>query len=192
LRAGLVLSALALALLLGEFLYFRAVYARARVEPPAGCDLVLVYSGSGDLEKGVQWALQGRSALFYSGDDKNLGERWRSIPPALPHWWDPKARTTDQNARYSAPFIRQRGFRRVALLTRWDHIPRALFLTRLYLWGAGVELTPCVNTPVPPDWWRRPAVCRQLVQFWGSLGRIVLDAGGVEDWPPPQWWLGRY
>jgi len=99
---------------------------------------------------------------------------------------DPRALTTDQNARYAALFIRQGGYKRVALVCAWHHEPRALFLTRLYLLGSGVRVEPYPNEPSPAFYWARELFWLQWVKLWGSLARVALEWVGVRDWPAPQ------
>ena len=46
---------------------------------------------------------------------------------------DHYARTTDQNARNAVRFLEKGNYQRALLVTNWYHMPRDLFLTRLYL-----------------------------------------------------------
>jgi uncharacterized SAM-binding protein YcdF (DUF218 family) len=118
-------------LFLGEVLFFNAVYEKAVADPPVGYDLVLMYCGSGKADRAVELGLRGKAPVFVSGDSHEVPGNRKELSASLPYWVDSRPQTTDQNARDSAPFIRERGFRRVLLLTRWDHCPRALFLTEL-------------------------------------------------------------
>ncbi len=97
--------------------------------------------------------------------------------------YDPTARTTDQNARNSAAFIRKGGYKRVALVCSWDHGPRALFLARLYLLGSGVQINLYPDEPVPNRYWMTRDFWIQMFRFWGSLGRVGLHLFGIDDWP---------
>ena len=185
--AFLALLAAFMLALAGEFLYFNRVYGLVRTAPAPGYDLVVMYGGMEPARKGVDWALSGRTPLFISGDSRGILRGLPPMPSSTPLWLDPTPRTTDQNARMTAPFIRQRGYKRILLLTEWFHMPRALFLSKLYLAGSGVTLIPCAGEPVPDHWWTRPEAQKQLLKFWGSLGRVFLHQVGVDDWPKPQW-----
>ncbi len=183
---GIILF-LVFAVFLVEALYYFRVYSEIVARPEKGYDLVLFYGGAGSVDQAVKLAMEGPTALFISGDESEAREALREVPKDLLVVSDPRALTTDQNARYSAPFIRQKGCRRVLLVTGWDHLPRALFLTRFYLMGSGVTVIPCANSPAPKDWWRYPETRVQLFKFWGSLGRIILHEIGINDWPTPEW-----
>ncbi len=185
---GMIL-ALVFAAFMAELLYFSGVYSELMVPPSKDYDLVLLYTGTSNRKEGIDLALAGHTPLFESGAiefGQNLFET-QKIMGTLPFIDDPRAQTTDQNARYTAPFIREKGYHRVLLLTGWDHLPRALFLTRFYLMGSGVTVIPYANHPPPKDWWRHSRAWIQLFKFWGSLGRIVLHEVGIDNWPPPEW-----
>ena len=151
-------------------------------------DLVLYYTGTTNIHRAMDMALAGPAPLFISGavsqqDLWEIQKRMQNLPISD----DPRALTTDQNARDSAPYIRQKGYRRVLLVCSWDHLPRALFLTRFYLMCSGVSIVPYSSRPVPHGWWHTRRAWIQLFKFWGSLGRIALHEVGIDSWPPPQW-----
>ncbi len=173
----------------GEILYCFFIFSEIEAQPKEGYDLVLMYTGTSDLKKTVNLALSGRTPLFVSGagESELAISKAQTIMGNFSVIYDPRALTTDQNARYTAPFIRKKGWQRVLLVTGWDHLPRALFLTRFYLIGSGVTVIPCANGPAPKDWWRYQQAWVQLFKFWGSLGRIVLHEVGIDNWPPPEW-----
>ena len=91
--------------------------------------------------------------------------------------------TTDQNARRAANFIIAGGYKVIVLDVDWFHVPRALFLTRLYLLGSGVKVIPCSKTGLPTHWWTKRLFLNELYKFWGSMGRVVLAFFGKETGP---------
>ncbi len=174
-------------LVLAEAAYYAAVYGGSSILPPQA-DLVLVYSGDNSRTVFVpQWALRERDSHFlFSGWDYSFNSLRKNLKldPARMKV-EGRARTTDQNARYCAPIIREDGARSVVLALPWYHLPRALFLTRYYLWGKGITVTPYATTPLPSGWFLKPRFWEEMVKFWGSLGRIVFSWVGVENWPRP-------
>ena len=188
-KVGGTILLLILAAFLAEVLYFTRVYAETVGLPTEEYDLVMIYSGSNHIKKTMQMALLEHVPLFESGagePSQDLSEA-QNLLGKFKVYVDPRAKTTDQNARYSAPYLRQKGYRRVLLLNGWEQLPRALFLTRLYLIGSNVSIIPCAYSPAPKDWWNYEEAWVQIFKFWGSLGRIALHWIGVDDWPPPEW-----
>jgi uncharacterized SAM-binding protein YcdF (DUF218 family) len=185
-----IISLFVLGAFLAEFLYYSRVYStETSVVTPETYDLVLMYTGSTDLKKAAQLAVAARVPLFVTGvvDPGESMPEAQTILGNLPLINNTHAQTTDQNARDTADLIHSKAYRRILLLTRWDHLPRALFLTSFYLSGSGVVVIPLANTPAPRNWWRNRWAWVQLFKFWGSLGRIVLHWVGIDNWPPPEW-----
>lgn len=170
-----------------EAAYYAAVYRGSSILPPEA-GLVLVYSGDNSRTAFVpQWAQRERDSFFlFSGWDYSFDglRRTLKLDPARMKV-EGRARTTDQNARYCAPLIREAGARSVVLALPWYHLPRALFLTRYYLLGSGIAVTPYATQPAPARWWLNHNFYLEFAKFWGSLARIVLSWFGVEDWPRP-------
>jgi hypothetical protein len=171
-------------LLAFQFFYFFFIYKSLEKILPADFDLVLTYSDSTTLEPALVLALSHHKPLYVSQAP------WEGRPfPGRPMadlrevYIDPTATTTDQNARRAAQFIRQGGYRKVVLDVSWAHVPRSLFLTRLYLMGSGVSIIPCSTKEVPSDWWHNRALRVEMVKFWGSIGRVALAAVGFETGP---------
>lgn len=179
--AGALLAGVILAV---QVFYYAAVYRSFSAQPPGPFDLVLKYTDSGSLRFALDLAVRFHRPLFISKTDWDPVPFHGRLPPGHPPVYvDDRGKTTDSNARFSAPFIRSHGFKRVLLVTAWYHEPRSLFLTRLYLLGSGVSVAVFPSEPLPPDWWRRRVFWVELGKFWGSLGRAFLAAGGWETGP---------
>jgi len=174
-------------LLLAQFLYYASVIHQAPTTLPVE-GVILIYSGTEDRISPAFRALEGPTCplFLFSGYDytrKTLARITRL--PADKLLVEDKARTTDQNARYSRPLLLGTGETQAILALPWYHLPRALFLTRLYLWGTGVEVRPYASVPPPEGWWRTKTFRVEFVKFWGSLLRMALAEAGIEEWPKP-------
>jgi hypothetical protein len=97
--------------------------------------------------------------------------------------------TTDQDARLTVPVVKsllcESVGKKVLLVTSWYHLPRAYFLTRLYLLGSGITLDCVPSNKAPAKWWRSPDLRREFPKFWGSLFRAGLALVGIQNWPRP-------
>ena len=178
-----------LAAFLAQFLYYSRVYSELNSKPQGGYDVVLMYTGEISFINAAKMALAGHTSLFISGriDPIQSIENAQQLMGASSVFYNPHALTTDQNARDSSDFIRQKNYHQALLVTGWDHIPRALLLTRYYFVGSGVNIVPYAACPAPKDWWHYRQAWRQFFKLWGSLGRVVLHWVGVDDWPAPEW-----
>jgi DUF218 domain len=185
---ALKISALSLAGLAAVQTAYFALVCAAQPDPLFKPDVAVVYGG--DIES----SRYGISLARSLGCPLYLSETlWKlvGLKPEIKALGssvsiEPRALTTDQNARYAAPFIRQKGFRNIALVCAWHHEPRALFLARLYLIGSGVRVRPYPYDPTPPHFLGKPIFWVQMVKFWGSLGRVALHWVGIDNWPRPQ------
>jgi len=173
-----------LLLFIFQFYYFLRIYSGLTFRPSEGFDLVLTYSDESSMEAALDLALSRKKPLYVSQAlwEPNPFRKHPASDLTKVHL-DPTASTTDQNARRAAAFIRQGGYKRVALDVGWFHVPRALFLTRLYLLGSGVQVIPCSKTPLPEHWWAKRLFRMELLKFWGSLGRVALAFFGWETGP---------
>jgi hypothetical protein len=169
-----------------EVFYFTWVYETLSSKPPEA-QLMAVYSGTENREGWTkEWGQSRPSVLFlFSGYDytENRLESLTGLPISR-IILENRARTTDQNACYSAPLIKKTGVKEMVLALPWYHLPRALFLTRYYLLGSGITLKPFATVPLSPDWFFNRWFWEELFKFWGSLGRIGLSWFGIENWPP--------
>jgi hypothetical protein len=166
-----------------EFVYFVWVFLNpVSVFPETG--LVAVYSGN---ENRVEWirklSKKKPDDLFlFSGCDYNsIALKGSADLQFSSIILENRARTTDQNARYSAPLIKKIGVKQMVLALPWYHLPRALFLTRFYLRGSGIIVSPYATVPLPSGWFFNHWFWVEMVKFWGSLGRVFLSACGIEE-----------
>ncbi len=180
-----------IALLIGIFLllfgfqmvYFTRIYTHADFRPQQDFDLVLSWNAEG-AQPVLDMALSYHKPLFLSlapWDQNPFAQR--SAADLAQVYIDTKATTTVQNASIASAFIRKGGYKKVLLDVDWFHLPRSLFLTRLYLLGGGVEVIPCMKTPLPNRWWSNRDFHVELYKFWGSLGRVGLALVGFETGP---------
>ncbi len=181
-----VLALFPAVVLLIQWLFFASVYLPI-VQNPVSVKLMVVYSGYTTLFQVWEKADELKPAeVLISGVDWPMNEITATTPKGrvLPKLVvEGRARTTDQNARYSAPLIRTSGANSVVLLRPWFHLPRALFLTRFYLRGSGIQVTPVSLDRLPADWWLRKEFWFEMIKFWGSLFRVGLAGFGIEEWP---------
>ncbi len=181
LAAALFLFCLGLA----QALYYASVFANLpTVIPPA--DMILIYSGPDDRTEILRdWGDKPSPLFLLSGQDYTAWKLQRELKSGRPMLVEDWARTTDQNARYCAPIVLKKGVKQVVLALPWYHLPRAMFLTRVYLRGTGVTVAPYATVAVPSGWYLRPIFWIEMVKFWGSLMRVGLSHFGVQDFPPP-------
>jgi uncharacterized SAM-binding protein YcdF (DUF218 family) len=167
-------------LLFSQALYYLWVFENSHRPPADSCDVVLAYGGEAwRFPAAFQRALSLHRPLYLSGAPSEIqaaGIQAASIPIEVD--LDSRAFTTDQNARHAAAYIRSKGFHHVELVTSWFHFPRALFLTRLYLAGTGVDIEPYWAQPIPDDWWKIHFFWIEWIKFWGSLARVLLAGFG--------------
>jgi uncharacterized SAM-binding protein YcdF (DUF218 family) len=117
-----------------ECLYFHLIYRDQTNVLPA-CDAVLVYGGVYNRSvQGLALANRIKAPIFISdsfGGPKDVRKKIGSSRVAITV--DHFGMTTDQNARNAVQYLKKGGYRKALLVTDWFHMPRALFLTRLYL-----------------------------------------------------------
>ncbi len=174
-------------ILLIQFIYYVHVIQEPSILP-SETDMVLVYSVDPiRIPAGINLARQ-YHASYFMVSDKGLHDLQNEIkkygkPGTAQIFLEGEATTTDQNARFSAPMIRSLPVKTVILVTSWAHMPRALFLTRNYLFGSPVKVYPFPADSTPPGWWRENVFWQEYVKFWGSLGRVILATVGIQNWP---------
>ncbi|HVZ80658.1 MAG TPA: YdcF family protein [bacterium] len=153
-------------------------------------EAVLVYTGEPErVGVGFRHATMDEATLLVtSGWDLDEARLRKTVPKRAGFriLTETKARTTDQNARYLKPMLKEAGVKTAELVLPWYHLPRAYFLTRLYFLGTGIQVIPVADPPAPPGWWRHSVIWVEYVKLWGSLARVGLACLGIENWPAPQ------
>ncbi|MCF8053437.1 MAG: YdcF family protein, partial [Desulfobacterales bacterium] len=112
---------------------------------------------------------------------RNRYDRRFGLPAGVKHLKEPAARTTFENAYYTAQVIRAGNLRSVTLVTSNYHMPRSLLLLRLFLAGKGVSVAGHKVSGVkegarPPDGYRATfakLVYNEMLKFWGSLAEYI-------------------
>lgn len=172
------------AVIFSQLIYFIVIIGKTTTLPTQDFDLVLTYSDAETMVPALKLA-QSRHKPLYVSIAPWEPTPFRNMPLSglKEVHIDPRGKTTDQNARRAAEFIRQGGYKRVVLDVAWFHVPRSLFLTKLYLLGSGVEVTPCDRFPAPLHWWMARLLRIEFFKFWGSLGRVLLALDGWETGP---------
>ena len=91
-----------------------------------------------------------------------------------------KARTTFENALYTANIVKRNGFKSLILITSWDHMPRSYLLLKMMLMGCGTHIYPHAVATGAIDqgnWYRHvlgwKMVYNEMVETWGSLLECV-------------------
>jgi uncharacterized SAM-binding protein YcdF (DUF218 family) len=170
-------------LLLSQAAYFLFIFQSSRRPPVPECDGVLAYGGlPWRFSAAFQRAQSLHRPLYLSGAPSEIeGSGIKPLASPIQVTLDSKAYTTDQNARHAAAYLRSNGVHRVELVTSWFHMPRALFLTRMYLWGTPVEVDPYWAEPIPAGWWKVGYFWIEWVKFWGSLVRVFFAEFGWES-----------
>jgi uncharacterized SAM-binding protein YcdF (DUF218 family) len=185
---GVALSRLAIAGVAGFVFWFAGLVWFAtppQIEnKPVTTDAIVVLTGGGQrLQSGIELLLEGKGrTVFVSGvnQEVELNELLRvsGNPPdwvacciALGH----EADNTVGNARETAQWMRQQGFRSLRLVTAWYHMPRSLLE-----FDRAMPETEIIAHPVFPEqvrqqhWWTSRGTAALLVSEYGKyLGALV-------------------
>ena len=172
----------AFAVLLVQLIYYAWVIEGSS-SIPKNPDMVLVYGGDNNRASvGLNVARKYRVPFFlFSGFTKAVAEEMMGKygkPGSAKIISEDKAQTTDQNARFSTPIIRRLPVRTVVLVTSRYHMPRALFLARLYLLGTSVKVYPHPSDSPDTNIWKSRDLWRDYISFWGSIYRVFLSCFG--------------
>ena len=91
-----------------------------------------------------------------------------------------KARTTFENALYTSRIIRAHGYKRIILVTSWNHIPRSCLLLKLMLVGSDTRIYPhpvATGAITSRNWYHRAIgwemIYNEMVESWGSIVELV-------------------
>jgi len=186
-RLALYAVFLVLALGTAQVLWVDDCLRQCRVKPSA--DAVVVFTGDVDrIRAGVHLAREtGARYLVVSREQKRMVEGIVRAEGGLPGVTlfidDSVALTTDGNARYAAPLLKGLSVQDAALVTSWFHMPRSLFLLKLYLGCSSIRVHPYAFSGATGDPWDNPSLQLECLKFWGSVLRVVLHRFGVDDWP---------
>jgi uncharacterized SAM-binding protein YcdF (DUF218 family) len=163
-RLGLLALAL-FALWLGALAWFIAVGLLVRPDPSTVTDAIIVLTGGRQrLETGLQLLAAGKARqLFISGVNQRIerDELLRALGPpaeqvacciALGH----EADNTVGNARETAGWMRQEGYRSLRLVTSWYHIERSILEFTRAMPGITIIAHPVFAPHRDPErWWSR-------------------------------------
>jgi uncharacterized SAM-binding protein YcdF (DUF218 family) len=186
-RLGLYLALFVLGLLAAQMIWVDACLRQCQDKPSA--DAVVVFSGDdGRIRAGVRLAREsGAKYLLVSREQKKLVEgivrEEGGLPGVMLFIDDSFATSTDGNARYAAPLLKDLSVQDAALVTSWFHMPRSLFLLKLYLGTSSIRVYPYAYGVIPDQPWESPLLQVECFKFWGSILRVALHAVGVDDWP---------
>jgi uncharacterized SAM-binding protein YcdF (DUF218 family) len=166
-------------LLAGEIALFVLVLSDSRQDVDA--DVVVVFTGGGERVRDGYRALadQKEASLLISVATPESASRFdNQFAPGerVVHLYETEARTTFENAVYTAAIVRRQDLDSVLLVTSLWHMPRAYLLMRLQLAGSGVAVyrhasgVPEQDDRIP---WHSQAFRRHLyresIELWGSL-----------------------
>jgi uncharacterized SAM-binding protein YcdF (DUF218 family) len=186
-RLGLYLALFGLGLLAAQVLWVDVCLRESQVVPSA--DAVVVFSGdTGRIRAGVRLVREtGAKYLLVTREQKKFVDGIVKEEGGLPNVTvfidDASALTTDGNARYVAPILKDLSVQDVALVTSWFHLPRSLFLLKLYLGPSSIRVHPYAFGAVSKDPWENPFLQAEFIKFWGSVLRVGLHTVGINDWP---------
>ncbi len=180
---ALLTSVLAVFLLQG--MYFAVVMLMGNDTKPSHA--IVIFRGSEKrIKTGYALAASGaapRIVLSPATDAQmdKLGRKLR-LPPEVKHLAEPSARTTLENAYYTAQLIKVRNLRSVTLVTSNYHMPRSLLLLNLFLAGKGVtignyKVSAADKDTRPPKGYRTTLaklIYNEMLKFWGSLLEYAL------------------
>jgi uncharacterized SAM-binding protein YcdF (DUF218 family) len=184
----LVLAAAALFVIWFAGLVWFAIPPRNENRPVTTDAIVVLTGGSRRLQSGIELLVEGKGhKLFVSGvnQEVELNELLR-VSGSPPEWvacciaLGHEADNTVGNARETAQWMRQQGFRNLRLVTAWYHMPRSLLE-----FDRAMPETEIIAHPVFPDhlmpqhWstWRSTAavLMSEYGKYLGALVRPVLE-----------------
>ena len=97
-------------------------------------------------------------------------------------WLQPKSQNTHEDALYSSELLREKGIRRVLLVTSAQHMPRSVALFT----HQGIEVIPApVDYTVTEAGWRdlfSPDIETFLVNLVPNTGSISLTSGVIKEY----------
>jgi hypothetical protein len=186
-RLGWSAGLLVLAALFAQVLWVDDCLRRCHIQPSA--EAVVVFTGEVErIRAGVRLTREsGAKYLVVSREQKKLVEGIirdeGGLPGVMLFIDDSSALTTDGNARYAAPLLKDLSVQDAALVTSWFHLPRSLLLLDFYLRGSSTHVHPYAYGVVSDEPWENPFLQLECLKLWGSVLRVVLHHVGIDDWP---------
>ncbi|RJQ80866.1 MAG: YdcF family protein [Desulfobacteraceae bacterium] len=182
-RFSAACGALALVLIVLQAAYFHYIfYKPANVHE---ADAVVVFAGSpARIQEGfrvVEDGLAARMIISPASDErlKDYGRKYAGGNRPIFHK-ENLARTTFENALFSARIIDSAKLSSVILVTSDFHMPRSWFLLKMMLLGDGVRVERfAVAAPTgrasrgARQWRNEKMIYNEMVQFWGSLYELA-------------------
>jgi uncharacterized SAM-binding protein YcdF (DUF218 family) len=164
-------------------LFFGLLYVSDSEPPPA--DLIASFQGrDGRTRKAYELAERGYApALVISPATESQLRRQDRIfgfENPVRRIIEPQARTTFENALYTAQIMQRHDLNSVILVTSWDHMPRSYLLLRIMRLGSDTRIQPytvATGRLNRHNWhshlvgWKM--VYNEMVQCWGSLMELA-------------------
>jgi len=178
---------LLLAIFVAQVMWMDACLENSREKP--NVDAVVVFTGEiGRIRSGARLTRETFARyLLVTRDQRRFVEglikRSGGLNGATLFVDETYATTTDGNARYAAPLLRDLGVQDVLLVSDWYHLPRSRFLLRSYLGGDKIKIHTYPAHSIPERPWSYPQMQMELFKMWGSVLRVALQWVGIEDWP---------
>jgi uncharacterized SAM-binding protein YcdF (DUF218 family) len=184
---------------LGAFGWFVAASLLVPTDPAALTDAIVVLTGGRlRVETGVQLLVAGRAKkLFISGVNQRVDrdELLHALGPAAAHAaccivLGHEADNTLGNARETAGWMQQEGYRSLRLVTNWYHIERGLLEFRRAMPAVAIVANPVFAAHLDPErWWSwhgAPLVIlREYHKYLAAWMRPVLEAALPPHFAPP-------
>lgn len=188
----LAMLLLAAGILFWQKSYFES-FLQAQAPDSQPVQAVVVFEGDDDysrLDKGVEVANR-RGADYLIVTTGKLDEVKFEILKAdglrkARLWLNQEPSTTDSDARYAAGVLKKLKVQKAVLVTSWFHLPRSIFLLRLYLAFSGIHVEPVAPDKPPEDAKNERIFQMEYVKFWGSLGRAGIFAFKEISHPSPK------
>lgn len=168
-----------LAVIVPQAVYFAAVLNMENSTTPS--EAVVIFRGTEKrIKTGYALAAEGLTPFIVlspsSAAARSQYDRTYGLPPGVAHLAEAHARTTLENARYTARVIEAHGLKAVTLVTSDYHMPRSLALLRFFLAGKGVAIrtykvsaTEAGNPPVSYRATMAKLLYNEMLECWGSL-----------------------
>ena len=164
-------------------LFFGVLFVPDSEPPPA--DLIVSFQGrDGRTRTAYELADRGYApALVISPATESqlkIHDRIFGFEKPVRRIIEPRARTTFENALYTAQIMQRHDLNSVILVTSWDHMPRSCLLLRIMCFGSDITIQPnavATGRLNRHNWHRHligwKMVYNEMVQCWGSLMELA-------------------